>query len=918
MPAFFGVATDGVDGEFVHCQSKVDQEANGGCIASNPPSLLEAPPSPPAPTVPPPPPINPRDQTCGQGGTFIHYGVTYSSGIGQWKPVFRQTAPVGNRTKADWMSTNTLYPDNPNYSILSQVGNYRMKDGSIHFKLKYPRLPGKDTNTWNQRNNPVTALSANEGPGVVIPGELAFTGDAFNGLEKNFVNGAQSLLEGSNGKWGYAIGAVTAVGDGFPGPNEQVATQVELYVCDLNAVTTAAPRLAAITPKPTELQYTDNAADFTCEFDYSENATPVFSSILPKSASGATTLTITGANMGIVEPTVHVGQSVCTVIAFTQLASNVQQIKCTAPAMTAGWYHVRIHVPARGFAAHPDADNAIHSFESVLDISRVEPLEGSWSGGMTVTVHGAGFSNRQRNNTVVVVVGKETKLAHVLSATHEQLVVVMPSFETEGTDGKFTTDATNPGTKTPTAGLDAKAHIIVATKTDLQQLPVFGQTNPVAHRYARENIDPAAFVAEQMRGEFNKPSSMFVDDGRAPLWLERRTHYAGTSDCVDASVCEFFYKDSVTPTITAISPRSAVRGDTLTLTGTRLTVGSGIDYDVSIGDQICTVDVNTITAVQATCTLGATPAGEHRVFFTNHKTGTGRISSNLTLTSQLQVSSVSHTTGSHGGGHLITIQGSGFGGGTATGGRIRRDGAWGGWEIFEYTRQEKATENLGAKVKMCNQDCTVIQSDYGSIQCYTPAVQTIESVKLLVTAETSLLAPKGKIISSMAKMSVEGVSVGTAAFDRVFDLAFEHDTNDCFTGIDFGKGNAAAVEKVRWFPVHQRRHRVVGGVFEGSNDNKAWDVMHTITSSTEAWNFAKLKSFLKVQYRFVRYRGPAGSKCIMAELEFVGVVVSATHSCDIFIGTQASLSHPSLGPSTTNFEVVSEFNTGSTYVILKS
>ena len=130
--------------------------------------------------------------------------------------------------------------------------------------------------------------------------------------------------------------------------------------------------------------------------------------------------------------------------------------------MTAGWYHVKIHVPGKGFAAHPDDASMIHAFESELGITSITPQVGGWAGGVAVTVHGAGFSTKLRNNTVAVEVGTETRPAHVLRADHEKLVIVMPSFEHE-VNGSFFTTAT--GNRTATAGNNAgSARLLIGVK----------------------------------------------------------------------------------------------------------------------------------------------------------------------------------------------------------------------------------------------------------------------------------------------------------------------------------------------------------------------------------------------------------------------------------------------------------------------
>ena len=875
-----------------------------------------------------------------------------------WKLLFRQTLPMV-KSKADWMTTNINDPENPNYSIIAQLENYRGRLGAFELKMTWPMYTksAAKSNIWRQSSNPINTKAS--GVAGYTPIDVAFSA-GFSGLEWH--TSGSTLLDGNvGGNWWFAIGTATPFGGGLPGPNNIVQKQVELRVCDESAITTPDPSQFA-TPAPTVLTFNDTTSDFTCEFDYAETSTPVFSSIHPRSGNGATKVTITGVNIGAT-PTVHVGEDVCEMLAFGEDADNtthnVQTITCEVPAMTAGWYHVKIHVPGQGFAAHPDSEEAIHTFESELKINSIQPAAGSWSGGMLVTVTGGGFSSRLRNNTVAIEVGNETRAAHVLQAAHGELVVVMPSFEREDANGTFamsanaslvescitaankTTCTTTDNTTTctpvvtctpvavPTSGIKRSAKILVAVQADLMQLEVFGQTSPIAHRYAA-GTDPVALVASEMRRDFDKSAAKYVKHENATAgmggWVERTRHYAGTSECSNMAACAFEYTDAVTPTITAVSPTKGSRGDVLTLTGTGLVVGSGSTYDVRIGDQPCDVDDSSVTSTQVKCTLGSTPAGKHRVYFTNGDAGTARVPASVTFESELKVLTVSHVQGGFGGGQLINITGSGFGGGTARAARRRRDGAWGGWTIYEYNKFEEATVNLGASVSMCNQECTVVSSNYNSIQCYTPEVKTPESLRLTDMYESQLLT--GKVIFDDVAAANEDTFTRAGAFDRLFDRAFESENDadnansTCYTGLDFGAGAAAVVSKVRWFPVHQQRYKVVGGVFQGSNDNVGWTTLHTVTESTEAWNFADIKPVINMQdgsdtsFRYVRYAGPSGSNCLIAELEFVGQVVSPTNKCNIMIGTQAPLSHPSLGPSETEYEVVSEYSSGMSYTYL--
>ena len=301
-------------------------------------------------------------------------------------------------------------------------------------------------------------------------------------------------------------------------------------------------QVATMAPTTTPLhylQYIDSTPDFNCEFDYTEDSTPVIHSVSPTKGSGATRITIEGTYLAE-QPTVRIGLKECTVVEHTPIATTttttttvtgeafgpgtggntttpnittttiapgipdrrrrhhlgeacdvsllddistngacvrglnydcvgaatmkvtsgckgdfvcngervrcesewggetqcacssanapavpswkqMHRVVCELPAVAAGRYHVRVEVPGKGYAAHPAANMNEFAFTSELVFNSIEPKQGSWSGGILVTVKGAGFSSRPSNNTVLVERGNVTKAAHVLDACATRL-----------------------------------------------------------------------------------------------------------------------------------------------------------------------------------------------------------------------------------------------------------------------------------------------------------------------------------------------------------------------------------------------------------------------------------------------------------------------------------------------------------------
>lgn len=85
-----------------------------------------------------------------------------------------------------------------------------------------------------------------------------------------------------------------------------------------------------------------------------------------------------------------------------------------------------------------------------------------------------------------------------------------------------------------------------------------------------------------------------------------------------------------------------------------------------------------------------------------------------------------------------------------------------------------------------------------------------------------------------------------------------------YVGIDSGLN-----DKIRFYPRQDVGFRMVGGVFEGTNNDRnsgPYTPIHTITSApANVWTevFAPLGN-----YRYLRYRSPSGGYCNIAELEF--------------------------------------------------
>eukprot|EP00439_Symbiodinium_sp_Y106_P023814 s379_g2.t3 len=144
-----------------------------------------------------------------------------------WQIVFRQTTPfVFEKTPLQW-TLNEADPTASNFSILGDLENFRV-GGAFYFKLCWP-VENYTCQVWTQTSNPVTTTDGSVNGYAAI--DVPYTEQFWGGLH---YNGNNALLDGSSvsnsNNWWYSIGAFSIYSGGMPGPGDQIATQVELWV----------------------------------------------------------------------------------------------------------------------------------------------------------------------------------------------------------------------------------------------------------------------------------------------------------------------------------------------------------------------------------------------------------------------------------------------------------------------------------------------------------------------------------------------------------------------------------------------------------------------------------------------------------------------------------------------------------------
>jgi len=124
-----------------------------------------------------------------------------------------------------------------------------------------------------------------------------------------------------------------------------------------------------------------------------------------------------------------------------------------------------------------------------------------------------------------------------------------------------------------------------------------------------------------------------------------------------------------------------------------------------------------------------------------------------------------------------------------------------------------------------------------------------------------------------------GTSPAWGDLPNTYDKAFDGDPSTFFdyaepsggyTGIDLGAGHASPVAAIRFVPRNGQLGRMVGGRFEGCTDGPTAGCRTLATvddGPVLGWN--ELAVADTGRYRWLRYVGPDGAFCDVAEIEFV-------------------------------------------------
>jgi hypothetical protein len=149
-----------------------------------------------------------------------------------------------------------------------------------------------------------------------------------------------------------------------------------------------------------------------------------------------------------------------------------------------------------------------------------------------------------------------------------------------------------------------------------------------------------------------------------------------------------------------------------------------------------------------------------------------------------------------------------------------------------------------------------------------------------VTSSAATLTVVGALDPLIVRAAVIHDGGGTyGGFPNTAEKAFDGQTasfydaanpKGSYTGIDVGAGKSAVVTSIRWYARGGQAGRMIGGVFEGSNAPTGdYVALATVSgASDQAWTTVLVSG--AAPYRYLRYRGPDGGCCNVAEIEFHG------------------------------------------------
>jgi hypothetical protein len=312
---------------------------------------------------------------------------------------------------------------------------------------------------------------------------------------------------------------------------------------------------AAITSSTPLLQYhlySDDGESFVGEFDFLARMTPSILSITPNLGITDTRVTISGSLIGASTSTVRIGEHGCLNPEFeTSADGGADTIKCTAPSLPGGKYHVSV-LTAHGLAAHPVEHENEVTYVSQLLFTSVEPESGSIVGGTRITLAGHGFG--EDASKVKVHIGQAEAVVKFIR--DDQIILITPR-------------PSNNVSKLTTADMTVGIRIEL-TANEIDDSANYGQLVTSMHSSLRtapmaNYIDsPVSSILQQAGGQMNQETQHLL---LPEVYTTMSQECASAPANAGMNQCSFRYVRPRSPSFTNVLPKSGVRGDIITISG---------------------------------------------------------------------------------------------------------------------------------------------------------------------------------------------------------------------------------------------------------------------------------------------------------------------------------------------------------------
>jgi len=353
----------------------------------------------------------------------------------------------------------------------------------------------------------------------------------------------------------------------------------------------------------------------------------------------------------------------------------------------------------------------------------------------------------------------------------------------------------------------------------------------------------------------------------------------GGDDAVShTGVFAYTYSSGLTPEVTvAVSPSSGFAHDVMT--ATVQIPGAAVDVDLTrmtmdVGDRRCMhmSYVQTGQSVELTCTVPALPGDvSYPVKVSVFPLGLAVLHS-VVLPSFYSSFEVTNNV-------PYGVQSSIAGG-----------------SMFEVTGRGLSAHT---SVTVCGEECTHVDNAYDKVTCKSPDRRTITSVEYYESIGANMELKDdlaGDLFTSWNNNE-------DLIFDGSYQTYYYHSSSSCYVGLELPSGFKAQPYRLRFYPRLQNAYRFGSTVFEGSKDGGAsYEVLDTLTRADEGWNFFEADEESQEEwfthFRFRNNDGVQNSKCMMAEIRFVGVMAAVEDSCDVQVAGAAGLTAHTVGSVT--------------------